>query len=117
MSDSLPAYDVAVIGAGVVGAAIARELTRYARSVALVHLVELPLYLALLAWLAATQGVVGVAVAWTARMVVDTLVMWTVLYNRMPAGRAATRRVALLAVQCALVVAAAFVAVSAWEAR
>ncbi len=37
MSDSLPTYDVAVIGAGVVGSAIARELTRYALSVALVE--------------------------------------------------------------------------------
>src|SRR4029079_15971784 len=33
---SLPSYDVAVIGAGVVGSAIARELTRYVLSVALV---------------------------------------------------------------------------------
>ncbi|MEP7357453.1 MAG: NAD(P)/FAD-dependent oxidoreductase [Anaerolineales bacterium] len=37
MSDPLPAYDVAVIGAGVVGSAIARELSRYALSVALVE--------------------------------------------------------------------------------
>jgi glycerol-3-phosphate dehydrogenase len=37
MNDSLASYDVAVIGAGVVGAAIARELTRYSLSVALVE--------------------------------------------------------------------------------
>jgi glycerol-3-phosphate dehydrogenase len=37
MTDVLPAYDVAVIGAGVVGTAIARELTRYRVSVALVE--------------------------------------------------------------------------------
>jgi glycerol-3-phosphate dehydrogenase len=37
MSDSAASYDVAVIGAGVVGTAIARELARYALSVALVE--------------------------------------------------------------------------------
>jgi glycerol-3-phosphate dehydrogenase len=37
MSNLLPTYDVAVIGAGVVGSAIARELTRYTLSVALLE--------------------------------------------------------------------------------
>ena len=37
MNSPLETYDVAVIGAGVVGTAIARELTRYALSVALVE--------------------------------------------------------------------------------
>ncbi|HEX3866510.1 MAG TPA: flippase, partial [Gemmatimonadaceae bacterium] len=42
-----------------------------ARSPALLHLVELPLYLALLYWLATTHGIQGVAIAWFVRMAVD----------------------------------------------
>jgi O-antigen/teichoic acid export membrane protein len=88
-----------------------------ARAAALVHVVELPLYLGLLFWLAVTRGVVGVALAWTIRMVVDSFVMWSVLYVRLPAGRDATLRIGRLAAQCLLLVAAAFASVWAWGAR
>jgi O-antigen/teichoic acid export membrane protein len=83
-----------------------------ARAVAYIHLVELPLYLALLAVLAMQFGVVGVAAAWTARMVIDTVVMWVVLYRRLPEAQPAVRRVARLAAQCVLLAGVA----AAWGA-
>ncbi len=78
-----------------------------ARSPALLHLVELPAYLALMAALAATMGVRGVAVAWFLRMLVDTVALWWITYARMPDSRPAIRRTTRLAVQCLAVVALA----------
>lgn len=83
-----------------------------ARAPALLHLAELPVYLALLAGLAATLGVVGVAFAWFLRMLVDTLALWCITWARMPAARPAVRRIVRLAAQCCAVVAAA----AAWGA-
>ncbi|MEP6991734.1 MAG: flippase [bacterium] len=39
------------------------------------HLIELPLYVATLAWLAHTYGIVGVAIAWTLRATLDAIAM------------------------------------------
>lgn len=43
--------------------------------VAKVHLAELPVYVAALAWLFPAFGIVGVAIAWTLRVTVDTLAL------------------------------------------
>jgi O-antigen/teichoic acid export membrane protein len=79
-----------------------------ARAPAILHLVELPLYLALLFWLAATLGVRGVAIAWFVRMSIDGIVLWWMLYRRFDAARAVVWRIVRLAAAClaALTVAA-----------
>lgn len=59
-----------------------------ARQTALLHLVELPFYLVLLAALVASHGIEGAALAWTLRGVVDYLVL-TVLLQRAERRRAA----------------------------
>jgi O-antigen/teichoic acid export membrane protein len=75
-----------------------------ARSPALLHLVELPLYVLLLVVLAKTLGVKGVAIAWFARMLIDTVALWWITHRRMPKARPAVARTARLAVQCLVVV-------------
>ena len=67
-----------------------------ARAPALLHLVELPLYLALLFWLAATLGVQGVAIAWFVRMSIDGVALWWMLYRRFDASRPIVWRIGRL---------------------
>jgi len=43
-----------------------------------IHIVELPFYLILLIWLTNSFGIVGVAIAWTLRALIDTLLMFAV---------------------------------------
>jgi O-antigen/teichoic acid export membrane protein len=78
-----------------------------ARAPALLHLAELPLYLALLFWLARTIGVQGVAIAWFVRMAIDSIALWAILYVRFAAARPAMLRVARLAAACLLVLSVA----------
>jgi O-antigen/teichoic acid export membrane protein len=84
-----------------------------ARGPALLHLIELPLYLALLFWLAATVGVRGVAIAWCIRMAVDGVALWWMLYHRFGAARPIVWRIGRLAAAC--LAAITFAAV--WGAR
>lgn len=46
------------------------------RVTAIIHCGELPFFLALLWWLTSEYGVIGAAIAWFARMLVDTLLMF-----------------------------------------
>jgi O-antigen/teichoic acid export membrane protein len=79
-----------------------------ARAPALLHLVELPIYLTLLVTLSHTMGMTGVAIAWFARMTVDGVALWVILWFRFVAARPAIWRVAQMALAClALVTAAA----------
>lgn len=39
------------------------------------HLLELPIYLALMFWLLTAFGIVGVAIAWLARIIIDTMLL------------------------------------------
>ena len=84
-----------------------------ARAPALLHLVELPLYLAILFWLATTHGMQGVAVAWLLRMAIDGILLWVILYQRFLTARPAMLRVARIAAACLFVLTAAAV----WGAR
>lgn len=81
-----------------------------ARAPALLHLVELPLYIALLFWLASTRGIPGVAIAWFLRMAIDSIALWVILYRRWASARPAVVRIARLAAAClaALAIAAAW---------
>jgi O-antigen/teichoic acid export membrane protein len=71
-----------------------------ARAVAVVHLIELPIYFVALVGIAPRFGVQGIALVWLARMAIDCVVLWTIVYRRMPESRAAVVRVALLAIAC-----------------
>ena len=84
-----------------------------ARGPALLHMIELPLYIALLAWLGTTLGVRGIAIAWFVRMLVDGAVMWWMLYRRFDTARAQIWRIGQLATPCFVAVALAAV----WGAR
>lgn len=78
-----------------------------ARPVGVIHLIELPLYVAALFGGAAWLGVQGVAIVWFARMAIDAGIMWTVLYRRMPLARDAIGRLTRLWLACALLVTGA----------
>lgn len=58
------------------------------------HLVELPLYAAALWWLPRHAGLVGVALAWLARMAGDGVAMSILAAHAVPEARAAARRAA-----------------------
>jgi O-antigen/teichoic acid export membrane protein len=75
------------------------------RSPAILHLIELPLYIALLIGLTKTLGVRGVAIGWFVRMFVDTIALWSITYRRMPEARASIVRIARLATMCSVIVA------------
>lgn len=82
---------------------------------ALLHLVELPLYAALLFALTRSWGLPGVAFAWFVRMTVDGVAMWAGALWRFPAGRRGALRLAgPLAACLALLVAAALWGASHW---
>jgi O-antigen/teichoic acid export membrane protein len=51
------------------------------------HLVELPLYLAALWAMIASYGVVGAAIAWAARVIVDTIVLFAFVWCLVPETR------------------------------
>lgn len=56
------------------------------------HLVELPLYLILLWFLTTRLGVVGVAIAWSSRMVLDLVILTFATSRQAPVMREITRR-------------------------
>jgi O-antigen/teichoic acid export membrane protein len=48
------------------------------------HLIELPLYFAALYWLTKTQGIQGAAMAWTARVALDAIVLFIIAKRFLP---------------------------------
>jgi O-antigen/teichoic acid export membrane protein len=80
-----------------------------ARGPAILHLIELPLYIGVVAWLGTTVGVRGVAIALFLRMLVDGIAMWWMLYRRFETGRARMWRIGQLAAGCFVAVALAAV--------
>jgi O-antigen/teichoic acid export membrane protein len=52
----------------------------YSKSVAIVQLIETPVYVSAMAWLAARYGVVGVAATWAVRLAGDCLLLWFVTF-------------------------------------
>jgi O-antigen/teichoic acid export membrane protein len=59
------------------------------------HLVELPIYLALIWWLASTLGVEGVAIAWVLRVSLDTALLFLLVRRLSPEGDLALRNALL----------------------
>lgn len=74
---------------------------------AVLHLLELPLYAALLYFFARTWGLPGIAVAWFVRMTVDGIAMWAAAAWKFPEGRSATLRLAAPLSVCASAIALA----------
>lgn len=56
------------------------------------HLIELPIYVALLVWLTRILGVQGVAIAWTARVTIDCVALLGLTAAKIPALRPAVVR-------------------------
>ena len=48
------------------------------------HLIELPFYLLLLWWIVGTYGIVGAAIAWVVRVVIDTLALFVMAHVLLP---------------------------------
>ena len=63
---------------------------------ATLHLIELPLYLGLLWWLIGTRGIEGAAIAWTARVTVDALLMFWLARRFLPGDSPMRLRTVLL---------------------
>nr|MBA2670081.1 flippase [Gemmatimonadota bacterium] len=60
------------------------------------HLLELPVYLGLIWWLAGTMGVEGVAIAWVIRVVLDTGILFFLVGRLTGSARLAVRNSAVL---------------------
>jgi O-antigen/teichoic acid export membrane protein len=60
------------------------------------HLIELPAYLVALYWLIEAHGIEGAAIAWTARVVVDALVLFGLAKRFLPVGTAFRPQTSLL---------------------
>ena len=63
---------------------------------ATLHLIELPLYLGLLWWLIGTRGIEGAAIAWSARVAVDALLLFMLSKKFLPGKSPMRLRTALL---------------------
>jgi O-antigen/teichoic acid export membrane protein len=84
-----------------------------ARSVAMLHVLELPIYLVALVASAHWMGLRGVAFVWFARMAVDGAAMWWLAYRKFHLARPVIRRLARYAIPCAVTLALA----AAWGGR
>lgn len=73
------------------------------------HLIELPFYLAAVWWLIGVYGIVGAAIAWTARVAADALLLFVVACHVLSDARKAMERLGV-----ALLTAAAALLVGAW---
>src|SRR5882762_5456517 len=60
------------------------------------HLIELPFYLLALWWLLSARGIEGAAIAWTARVAIDALVLFGMARRFFPASTGVARRTASL---------------------
>jgi O-antigen/teichoic acid export membrane protein len=74
---------------------------------AMLHLVELPFYLLALWWLISIYGVEGAAIAWTARVGVDALILFVLAKRSFPGTTLVTGRVAWVSVVALLSLALA----------
>jgi O-antigen/teichoic acid export membrane protein len=61
------------------------------------HLLELPIYLAILYWLIHAHGIEGAAIAWTARTVFDALALFVIAGRFLPANPQTAARTKILA--------------------
>jgi O-antigen/teichoic acid export membrane protein len=69
------------------------------------HVAEVPLYLALLWWMLLTFGIVGVAIAWTIRVVITTVIVFAMARLLLPPVARAVTRIAVITSAASLVLA------------
>jgi O-antigen/teichoic acid export membrane protein len=74
---------------------------------ATLHLIELPLYLGLLWWLISTHRIEGAAIAWSARVTVDALLLFVLAKRFLPGGGPIRLRTVLLPAMALLMLALA----------
>ncbi len=72
---------------------------------ATLHLIELPLYLGLLRWLVRAHGIEGAAIAWTARVAIDALLLFGLAKRFLP-GKGPIRLQTVLLPAAALLILA-----------
>lgn len=73
-------FIVGILGNGLASVAYAAlQAGGRARAVAWVHVLQLPVYLPLLVWAAVQWGGIGAAVMWSARNLVDALLLWMLI--------------------------------------
>ena len=60
------------------------------------HLAELPFYLLILWWLLSYYGIVGVAIAWVARVVLDAMLLFVIANRLLPSGPNVISRAVLM---------------------
>jgi O-antigen/teichoic acid export membrane protein len=72
---------------------------------AMTHLIELPIYILAVWWLLAAYGISGAACAWTARVLIDTIVFYALGVKIEPnLRRESVTAIALVAILCASVI-------------
>jgi O-antigen/teichoic acid export membrane protein len=74
---------------------------------ATLHLIELPLYIGMLWWLISTRGIEGAAIAWTARVAVDALLLFGLAKRYLPGKSPIHLRTLLLPAMALLILALA----------
>jgi O-antigen/teichoic acid export membrane protein len=74
---------------------------------AILHLIELPLYIGLLWWLIVTRGIEGAAIAWFARVAVDALLFFGMARRFLPDKGPMRLRIMLLPTMAVLILALA----------
>ncbi len=60
------------------------------------HILELPFYLVAIFWLIKAHGIEGVAIAWTARVTIDTLLLFLMAQKLLPECTSYNRRIAVI---------------------
>jgi O-antigen/teichoic acid export membrane protein len=80
------------------------------------HIIELPLYLLILFWLTKIYGIEGAAVAWTARVAIDALVLFAVAKRFLPVRSSAQFRTFLF-VASGLGIFALTILLRGWEMK
>jgi O-antigen/teichoic acid export membrane protein len=70
---------------------------------AVLHLIELPLYLGLLWWLIRTRGIEGAAIAWTTRVTVDAFLLFLLAKRLLPGMSPMRLQAALLPASALLI--------------
>jgi O-antigen/teichoic acid export membrane protein len=71
------------------------------------HLIELPLYLGLLWWMIRTRGIEGAAIAWSARVAFDALLLFMLAKRFLPGKRSMRWQTAVLPALVVLILALA----------
>lgn len=85
--------------------------------IAIIHLIELPLYLAVLYWSLDVYGIAGAAASWTLRILLDYIVMFLVVSRLLPESKKVININHSYMVLATVVFLFAFLANSVWQLK